>query len=159
MAINLCTKYESYQLWIKNCRISPIILWITQLYLCICSHKYIWICICMFIICCSHVNVAKFWEFCFSSSPFSHINKAFHNPKGGTSLTIQWLGLRAPSAGDPGFICGWRAGSHVPQVKDFTCHNWDPEQTIKISIKCRGPGATWKRISRPETEWEGNKFY
>ena len=28
-----------------------------------------------------------------------------------------------------------------------------------IYIICRGPGAGWKRISRHEAEWEGNKVY
>ena len=36
--------------------------------------------------------------------------------QGGISLTIQWLRLRAPNAGDPGSIPGKGTGSHMPQL-------------------------------------------
>ena len=35
----------------------------------------------------------------------------------GTSLGVQWLGLRAPSAAGPGSIPGWETRSHVLQPR------------------------------------------
>ena len=35
----------------------------------------------------------------------------------GTSLVAQWRGLCAPSAGIPGSVPGWGAGSHMPHLK------------------------------------------
>ena len=52
--------------------------------------------------------------------------------KTGTSLVVQWLGLWAPNAEDPGPIPGQETGSHMLQLKilhaaaklkDPTCHN------------------------------------
>ena len=36
---------------------------------------------------------------------------------GGTSLVVQWLRLRVPSAGDPGLIPGQGTRSYMPQLK------------------------------------------
>ena len=41
--------------------------------------------------------------------------------KGGTSLLVQWLRLRASSVGGPGSISGQGTRYHIPQWKDLAC--------------------------------------
>ena len=39
--------------------------------------------------------------------------------KQGTSLVVQWLGLRTPDTGDPGLIPGQGAKSHLLQLRPW----------------------------------------
>ena len=57
----------------------------------------------------------------------------FKKEGSGTSLVVQWIGLRAPKAGSPGLIPGRGTRSHtlqlsvlMRQLKDPTWHNQDP---------------------------------
>ena len=43
--------------------------------------------------------------------------KEARNGAWGTSLVVQWLGLRAPNAGVLGSIPGQGTGTHMPQLK------------------------------------------
>ena len=48
-----------------------------------------------------------------------------------TSLVVQWLGLHAPSAGDPGSIPGQGTRSHRPQLKSLYAASKDLVQISK----------------------------
>ena len=68
---------------------------------------------------------------------------ASHNPGsgpfyrgGGSSLVVQWLGLRAPTAGDMGSIPGW--GTKIPQAE------WLGQ--IKKRKRSLGWGSHWPEL-------------